>query len=626
MSNIVVKIVQKRSAVVRVITKGPVGGPGGPGEPGGPGPAGTMMNWRGAWSTNSSYLRNDGVQYEGSGWVALQNNTGIPPEEGLYWSLFASRGDGAEEAYSALAAHTARTDNPHAVTAAHVGLGNVDNTSDADKPVSTATATALAGKAPLASPAFTGTPTVPTAANGTNNTQAASTAFVAQAISSLIASAPGALDTLAELATAMGNDPNFSATLTNLVAAKAAKGANLSDLTDPAAAFANIKQNATTLAAGVVLLAAANESAAGKVCQSNDPRLSDTRTPTAHTHAQSEVNGLVAALAALAPLASPALTGTPTAPTAVGGTNSTQVATTAFVVQAVAALVNSSPATLDTLNELAAALGNDPSFATTIATALGNKVDKVSGKGLSTEDFTSAEKTKLAGVAAGAEVNVNADWNATSGDAQILNKPNLGGAAVLSVGTTAGTVAAGDHSHDTATTGAAGFMSAADKTKLDELSNYTLPTASDSTLGGIKIGGGLSIDGNGVVSVETETKSITLVVDGGGAAITAGVKGYIQVPFACTIQSWRMFADQSGSITIDIWKDTYASFPPTDADSMSGGGKEPALSSAQKAEDTDVTDWTTDDISAGDILAFNVDALATSITRVTLQLFVRRTS
>ena len=53
------------------------------------------------------------------------------------------------------------------------------------------------------------------------------------------------------------------------------------------------------------------------------------------------------------------------------------------------------------------------------------KVDKVAGKGLSTNDFTTAEQTKLAGIQAGAEVNVNADWNAVSGDAQILNKPTI---------------------------------------------------------------------------------------------------------------------------------------------------------------------------------------------------------
>lgn len=79
------------------------------------------------------------------------------------------------------------------------------------------------------------------------------------------------------------------------------------------------------------------------------------------------------ALALKAPLASPALSGTPTAPTAAQSVNNTQLATTAFVKAAIAALVASSPATLDTLNELAAALGNDPNFATTIANALALK-------------------------------------------------------------------------------------------------------------------------------------------------------------------------------------------------------------------------------------------------------------
>lgn len=74
-----------------------------------------------------------------------------------------------------------------------------------------------------------------------------------------------------------------------------------------------------------------------------------------------------------APLASPGFTGAPTAPTAVTGTNTTQLATTAFVQAAVAAILDSSPATLDTLNELAAALGDDPNFATTITNALGLK-------------------------------------------------------------------------------------------------------------------------------------------------------------------------------------------------------------------------------------------------------------
>ncbi|AST78229.1 TPA: phage tail protein [Citrobacter farmeri] len=77
-----------------------------------------------------------------------------------------------------------------------------------------------------------------------------------------------------------------------------------------------------------------------------------------------------------APKASPSFTGTPKAPTAAAGNNSTQLANTAFVQAAIAALVASSPAALDTLNELAAALGNDPNFATTMTNALAGKMDR----------------------------------------------------------------------------------------------------------------------------------------------------------------------------------------------------------------------------------------------------------
>ncbi|EMQ2966221.1 phage tail protein [Escherichia coli] len=79
------------------------------------------------------------------------------------------------------------------------------------------------------------------------------------------------------------------------------------------------------------------------------------------------------ALALKAPLSSPALTGTPTAPTAAQSANNTQIATTAFVKSAIAAMVGSAPAALDTLNELAAALGNNPNFATTMLNALAGK-------------------------------------------------------------------------------------------------------------------------------------------------------------------------------------------------------------------------------------------------------------
>ncbi|EPR2916928.1 phage tail protein, partial [Escherichia coli] len=166
-------------------------------------------------------------------------------------------------------------------------------------------------KAPIESPSLTGTPTAPTAAQGTNSTQIANTAFVKEAITALINGAPGTLDTLKEIAAAINNDPNFSTTINNALALKA-------------------------------------------------------------------------------PLASPALTGVPTAPTAAQGTNNTQIATTAYVRAAISALVGSSPEALDTLNELAAALGNDPNFATTMTNALAGKQP------------LDATLTALAGLATGA--------------------------------------------------------------------------------------------------------------------------------------------------------------------------------------------------------------------------------
>ena len=100
-------------------------------------------------------------------------------------------------------------------------LTNVDNTSDADKPISTATSTALALKAPLANPALTGIPTAPTAVSTTNTTQIATTEFVKTAIANVIDLAPGALDTLNELAAAINDDASYASTVTTALGLKA---------------------------------------------------------------------------------------------------------------------------------------------------------------------------------------------------------------------------------------------------------------------------------------------------------------------------------------------------------------------------------------------------------------------
>ena len=116
--------------------------------------------------------------------------------------------------------------------------------------------------------------------------------------------------------------------------------------------------------------------------------------------------------------------------------------------------------------------------------------------------------------------------------------------------------------------------------------------------------------------------SLTIIIDGGGAAITTGEKGHLEVPFACTITKATSLADQSGSIVVDIWKDTYANFPPTNADTITSATP-PTITTATKAQDSTLTDWTKT-ITAGDILAYNVDS-CTTIERVTISLTVERT-
>jgi hypothetical protein len=115
--------------------------------------------------------------------------------------------------------------------------------------------------------------------------------------------------------------------------------------------------------------------------------------------------------------------------------------------------------------------------------------------------------------------------------------------------------------------------------------------------------------------------TITFIIDGGGSVITTGLKGYLEIPFGCTITKWTVLNDVSGSITIDIWKDTYANYPPTVADTITGSAK-PLTTTATKGQSSTLTGWTTS-ISSGDILAFNVDSV-TSVTKATISLSVSK--
>jgi hypothetical protein len=116
-----------------------------------------------------------------------------------------------------------------------------------------------------------------------------------------------------------------------------------------------------------------------------------------------------------------------------------------------------------------------------------------------------------------------------------------------------------------------------------------------------------------------KTRAITFAIDGGGSALTTGIKADVSVPYTCTITAVTMLADQSGSIVVDIWKDTYANYPPTVADTITASAK-PTITTATKSTDATLTGWTTS-VTAGDTLRFNIDSI-TTITRLSLTLTV----
>ncbi len=109
--------------------------------------------------------------------------------------------------------------------------------------------------------------------------------------------------------------------------------------------------------------------------------------------------------------------------------------------------------------------------------------------------------------------------------------------------------------------------------------------------------------------------SINYIIDGGGSAITTGVKGYVEIPYAMTITGWDIFADQTGSIVVDVKKDTYANFPPT---TSIAGSELPTLVSAQKNQNLSLSTWSIG-LSVGDVISFTVNSVAT-VTRITVSI------
>jgi hypothetical protein len=116
--------------------------------------------------------------------------------------------------------------------------------------------------------------------------------------------------------------------------------------------------------------------------------------------------------------------------------------------------------------------------------------------------------------------------------------------------------------------------------------------------------------------------TIGVVFDGGGSPPVVGTQRWVKVPYAHTITVSDIFGDVPGSAVVDVWRDTYANFPPTDADSITASAP-PTLSAAAKNSDSTLTGWSTAG-AAGSIYMFNLDS-ASTLTVVTVQLTVTRT-
>ncbi len=361
-----------------------------------------------------------------------------------------------------------------------------------------------------------------------------------------------------------------------------------------------------------------------------------------------------------AALASPTFTGTPAAPTAAPGTNTTQVATTAFVTAAVTASTYID-GEVDTHADLPITVGTpalDSAYLVRDGSGLWLLTRKPAGVYIRTgnagalADWTYGGEFADIFNDANFAIYDNGDSSKlvafqcsgiTTGTTRTLTVPDASGTLLLSGGAL-GTPSSGTATNITGlpiSTGVSGlganvatFLATASSANLaaavtDETGTGALVFANTPTLVTPILGtptSGTLTNCTGLppagLTTAAKTKSIGIVIDGGGSAITTGVKGDVSVPFACTITGARLLSNESGSIVIDIWKDTYANYPPTVADTITAAAK-PTLSTATKSDDTTLTGWTTS-ISAGDTLRFNVDSI-TTCTRVVLQLTVTLT-
>jgi hypothetical protein len=224
---------------------------------------------------------------------------------------------------------------------------------------------------------------------------------------------------------------------------------------------------------------------------------------------------------------------------------------------------------------------------------------------------TAAELNYSSGVTSSIQTQINALTTA------------LGDYLALVGGTMSGAIAMGGNK----ITGLDAATTNGDALRYEQLIGLYLLLTGGTMSGNIAMGtnkvtglGAASAAGEAVRYEQAVYDTIQFIIDGGGSVITTGIKGDIEVPFDCSLNQANAYGDQaSGDIVVDIWKDTYANFPPTDLDSITASAPI-TISSSNKSQDPTLTGWTLN-LTRGDILRYNVDSI-TSFTRVTIVLRV----
>lgn len=165
-------------------------------------------------------------------------------------------------------------------------------------------------------------------------------------------------------------------------------------------------------------------------------------------------------------------------------------------------------------------------------------------------------------------------------------------------------------------------------TTLDASGSYTSENAMDDVAAALAAGTHTRLTvtyndaGNSIsLAQAAEQSALTWVMDEGGVP-ALNLKAWLIVPFACTIKRWYILADTTGSIQMDVWKDSYSNYPPALADTITAAAK-PALVSGTKATDSTLTGWTTS-LAANDVIGVTVES-ADTLSVVTFAIVVERT-